>query len=51
MLFNWLRSLTDLIVSCCKDIVGKSEDQNNNHIGDEDETINDLMKIEVSIIR
>lgn len=47
MLFNWLRSLSDLIMSCCKDITSygsKSKDSKNQQEG---KGAGDLKKIEI----
>lgn len=46
ILFNWLRSLTDLIGGCCKNFVlSSSQDDNNNDL-DKVDNLKDLQKIE-----
>ena len=42
-LFNWLRSLSDLLSTCCKDLVVQL--QHGNDVVNQDE--NDLLKMEV----
>lgn len=46
MIFNWLRSLTDIVVACCKEL---RTDGENPAVGDGSSHKKDLVKIEVTV--
>ena len=51
ILFNWIRSLTDLVVACCREIVISliQPDAKTNFKSPDQDYVRDLKKIEVSI--